>query len=216
MKVTCNTCGAEIERNPSRCGKINYCSHKCRYRQGRLPIIGIKLVKIPMKNGMFAIVDRTDWDNIEELRNFSWNAVRSNSRTLYAARSHNYFDKIKGRKTCDMVFMHDVILGVKDGLKVDHFDENGLNNIRSNIRTCSNAQNVWRQGKRRNSENNKSKYIGLSYYPGNPYNPWRAGITVNGKRMHLGYFATEEEAARARDEAALKLHGEFAYLNFPS
>jgi len=42
-----------------------------------------------------------------------------------------------------------------------------------------------------------------------------ARISHNGKRIFLGYFDDLEEAARAYDAAAIKLHGEFATLNFP-
>jgi len=43
----------------------------------------------------------------------------------------------------------------------------------------------------------------------------RAKIGVNGKRKHLGYFEDEVEAAKAYDEKAVELSGQFAYLNFP-
>lgn len=44
---------------------------------------------------------------------------------------------------------------------------------------------------------------------------WYAYITFEGKRTHIGAFATAEEAAKAYDAEAIKLFGEFAQLNFP-
>jgi hypothetical protein len=57
----------------------------------------------------------------------------------------------------------------------------------------------------------KSKYVGVSYRP--KYDDWQCHIMVNYNNMFLGTFNTEEEAAEAYNEAALKHRGEKAKLN---
>lgn len=44
---------------------------------------------------------------------------------------------------------------------------------------------------------------------------WTAIITFNKKRRYLGSFSTPELAAKAYDDAARELHGQFARVNFP-
>lgn len=57
-----------------------------------------------------------------------------------------------------------------------------------------------------------SKYKGVSWRVDG--NCWRAVIMVNYKKISLGSFSDEENAAKAYDKAALKYFGEFAVLNF--
>ncbi len=56
-----------------------------------------------------------------------------------------------------------------------------------------------------------SKYKGVSWHCG--LEKWRAVINVNLKRISLGCFVIEEQAAIAYNNAALKHHGDFAKLN---
>lgn len=44
---------------------------------------------------------------------------------------------------------------------------------------------------------------------------WVAAIRKDGKHIHLGQFATATEAACAYDDAARRIHGSKAKLNFP-
>lgn len=59
-----------------------------------------------------------------------------------------------------------------------------------------------------------SVYRGVSWRP--DQKKWQSQGPLSTKRHgHLGYFASEEAAARAYDAAARQHHGEFARLNFP-
>lgn len=58
----------------------------------------------------------------------------------------------------------------------------------------------------------KSKYKGVCWHP--RCQRWQAKIGLNRKQHSLGYFRTEEEAARAYDGMAKQLFGEHARLNF--
>lgn len=67
---------------------------------------------------------------------------------------------------------------------------------------------------RRNSQkSSSSRYRGVCWLK--KRRAWRARIEVQGKREHLGYFFSEERAARAYDARALELNGPNARLNFP-
>jgi hypothetical protein len=91
----------------------------------------------------------------------------------------------------------------------------GLNNARSNLRVVTRLENS------RNRKKHRPGFKGVSYHaPGNKSPRWRARITVRehglpSRTILLGYFMTDEDAARAYDAAAIKHHGDSAVLNFP-
>ncbi|MFA5783698.1 MAG: HNH endonuclease [Phycisphaerae bacterium] len=161
---------------------------------------GYAFRRIPLTKGKFALVSPSDFPAISQ---YNWYARKSNW-TCYAT----FCRKINGRtKSFDM---HRIIMNPPPGLVIDHIDGNGLNNCRSNLRIATPAQNSRNTCAKKNGQ---SKYKGVS--PEKRRYCWRATLTINGKQMHIGQFASEIQAAKAYDKAAKKYHGNFARLNFP-
>jgi hypothetical protein len=97
-----------------------------------------------------------------------------------------------------------VFLGCKG---YDHIDHNPFNNVRSNLRPCTQHQNTC-NGKL--GKNNTTGITGVQYCTVTPQKPWRARIMFNRKEIYLGCYATFEDAVKARLEAEQKYFGEFA------
>jgi len=156
---------------------------------------------IPLTQGKFAIVDAADY---EELSKYNWYANRINGGTFYALRP--------GGPT--IVMMHRQIMKPPKDMVVHHIDGNGLNNRRSNLIICTQAQNSYNARPKRNCS---SKYKGVHLNKTCKHKKWAATIKckARGGREFLGRFEDQMEAARVYDRRARELFGQFAYLNFP-
>lgn len=156
--------------------------------------------EILLTQGKFAIVDDDDYG---WLSRWKWHATHHKDGNWYAVHTTE-------RPEHKHLLMHRVIMDAPDGIGVDHKNRNGLDNRRKNLRFCDDIQN---QRNREKSSRNKSGFKGVCWHKGQ--RKFIANIKIPGKRVHLGYFETAEEAARAYDNAAKMLHGEFSRLNFP-
>jgi hypothetical protein len=151
------------------------------------------LRRIALTKGKFATVDAADY---EWLSAFRWHATCARGRYYAATVVHG-----------KSISMHRMIMNPPAGMVTDHIDGNSLNNPRSNLRNCTPEQN--RHNTRPSGKS--SRFIGV-YRRGDK---WIVKITHKGQRFYLGPFDTEIEAAKARDQKALELFGEYAWLNFP-
>jgi hypothetical protein len=87
--------------------------------------------------------------------------------------------------------------------QLDHINRDRVDNRIANLRLASNSQN----GANSNAKPSFSGLKGAHWHSRDK--KWFSAIYYNGKKHHLGRFATAEEAHAAYCEAAEKMHGEF-------
>jgi len=208
VECTCLTCVKVFSKWPSdiknKGGK--YCSCECYYKSKidkkrnvkvRELIINSDHALVPLTQNKFSMIDLCDFERVSQ---YNWCAIWRPDINTYCAQS-----RINGKN----ISLHRFILNLKDiKIKVDHIDHDELNNLRKNIRICTNQQNSMNQKPQRNCS---SRFKGVSLYKS--IHKWRAYIKFNGKQIHLGFYDDEINAARAYNEKAQYLFDEFAHLN---
>jgi hypothetical protein len=158
--------------------------------------------KIPLTQGMFAMVDDEDF---EFLNQWKWSVHKGKNNSFYAKRNSNSTDGLLKRKN---ILMHREIMKITDpNIIIDHEDHNGLNCQKSNMRSCNHSEN-----NKNRSSHGASKFLGVSWQAS--IKRWRAEIKNNNVKEYIGVYINEVDAAKAYDKKAIKLHGEFANLNF--
>lgn len=148
----------------------------------------------PKALGQVAIIDD---DDAERVQRHAWTVAGAGYAitTLY-----------RPKRT---ISLHRFILNNPAG-EVDHRNRNKLDCRKENLRITNRSGNNQNTGK--HGKNTTSQYKGVCWHKAS--NKWAAGIRVNRKRIHLGIFINETDAAHAYDAAARLYHGEFAVTNF--
>ena len=78
---------------------------------------------------------------------------------------------------------------------IDHIDRDCSNNKIENLRAADKKINSWN---RNLQSNNKSGFRGVSW--SKQSKKWHSCIRVDGKRLHLGFYNTPEEASKRYEE----------------
>ncbi len=131
-----------------------------------------------------------DNENYEFLNQWKWHLIPSG----YCSRNNR-----------PKTLMHRLIMNTPNGVTTDHINHHKLDNRRKNLRICSNAEN---QQNRRIMSNNKSGFKGV--YKRN--NLFYFSIKTPFKRYYFPGFKDVLSAAKAYEEKAKELFGEFALL----
>ncbi|MDN4061153.1 HNH endonuclease [Massilia sp. YIM B02769] len=150
------------------------------------------MAEIQLLHGEVALVDD---DMVEVLSRYRWHA---DSRGYVVAHTGD-----------QIVRMHRIVM--KPGVEqvVDHVNGDKLDNRRSNLRSCTHAENMRN---RKMHENNQCGAKGVYMDSRKRRNPYRAQIRVDGVKIGLGSFGTLEDASAAYRAAAKKYHGDFAAI----
>jgi hypothetical protein len=163
---------------------------------------GYDFRRIYLGEGEWTIVEPADF---YRFGHHKWH-LRGNRKKFYAIR-----DIKTGPGRTKPLSLHREIMNKPKGILVDHKNCDTLDNRRDNLRLATHSQNAQNVPKRKNTS---SRFIGVCF--NKRYKKWYAFIGYEGKKIWLGSFDNEIDAARAYDAAARKYYGEFARLNFPS
>jgi hypothetical protein len=146
--------------------------------------------KYPSKDSLkdfFEIVDGELWR--KEFTNKKGTFFKRKKVENKVNHSNGYCQIRFKRKT---VYYHNIIWilsqgDIPEGLVIDHIDGNRINNNIDNLRVVTIRQNSHNQDIHRNG-----RLFGCSFVKDR--NKWRARIRINGKKISLGSYDTEQEA----------------------
>lgn len=136
--------------------------------------------KIILNTGQILIIDKEDFKKVIR---YKWHFHK-----LGYVESHNVENK--------RVYIHRYITNAPKGKIVDHINRNKLDNRKSNLRICTQSENLRNASIR---SDNTSGYIGINWLEW--LKKWRAYINKNGKQINLGVFSNKKLAIKARKRA---------------
>jgi len=150
---------------------------------------------------------KIDKHNLQKLIDFgyTWTIFHSWTTGFYV-RTTYYCGTFEGKPKYKMLYLHRYLTDAKENEYVDHRDQDGLNNLESNFRITTNANNLkHRKGA---NKNNKTGYRNISYIKKEDI--YRVQFQVDGKNTRFGDFKKLEDAVKFADIKRKELYGDYS------
>jgi len=158
------------------------------------------MTTIPLPHGVSALVDDVF---CEIVALYSWYLDRRPRRN-YAFTYDRHGLKL---------YLHRLIMGGDGRKHIDHKNGSGLDCRLENLRFATHSENMRNRPVRADS---RSRRKGVAIKRGRKCTTYEAYICCDSQRIGLGTYGNEFFAALARDYAARRLDGEFAYRQLPN
>jgi|HigsolmetaAR202D_1030399.scaffolds.fasta_scaffold31781_2 hypothetical protein len=115
----------------------------------------------------------------------------------------NYYCRMDFRKNGkkQTIYLHRLVSNCPEGMHVDHFDNNTLNNEDKNLRVVANSVN--QQNRKSAQANSKSGIRGVSWH--RQTRKWQVTVSVNKKQYYFGLYDDISEAEIVAKMARAKL-----------
>lgn len=146
-------------------------------------------------NGTYFFFDKEDYDKIKE---YCW---WYDGRYVIAHTTKN-----DEKYTTDIIRMHRVVMDIPDreDIEVDHKNLIRYDCRKINLRQANSYENA------RNKDYSSLSPTGVTGVR-QEHSKWLATIKLNGKNIRLGLFENFEDAVKARQDAEIRLFGEFRF-----
>lgn len=157
---------------------------------------GVKRIPLRARDGSVRAYARVDDQDYERLSCYRWSMTNKGRAARYE------WDAVA--KKTHTILMHRQILGLLPGdpRQGDHKNRNPLDNVRSNLRIATNAQNEQNRSSKGN-KGSSSQYRNV--YWDNSRRKWYVHLMVDRKAYFFGRFDDEHEAGRVASQARAEL-----------
>lgn len=158
------------------------------------------------------VAELLDYD--AETGNFHWKdsdcnrAILRGKKAGYVKNDGYYYIMFQRKKLLAHRIAWFKVFGRSPSGQIDHINMNRADNRLCNLREASHADNVRN---RPAQSNNTSGFKGVTFHK--QTRKYHASISLNNRKLSLGYFDTGLEASQAYQTAAKEHHGEFARFN---
>lgn len=135
-----------------------------------------------------AVIDDADYQAVSA---FDWRLMNTRTGHVYVVTKNSGVN----------VFLHRFLMEPRHRQVVIHLNGNGLDNQRSNLFCCSMAQ-------MRAISNKQQSKTGLRGVTNSHHGKYKAEYRASGKSIHIGYFATAQEAHEAYKSKMREVYGD--------